>query len=57
MGNGNVAEVTSLQSAIYNVLKIWQITRKRNGLYFPGLHAFSNVWLKLGAEIVGAAAF
>ena len=44
MDNGNVAEITSLQSAIY--LK-YDITRASNGLYFPGLHAFSKVWLKL----------
>ena len=44
MDNGKVAEVTSLQIP---VLKMWQITSKGNGLYFPGLHAFSKVWLKL----------
>ena len=29
------------------MLKIWQIARKSIALCFPGLHAFSKVWLKL----------
>ncbi len=54
MENGNVVEATSLQSATY--LWIWQITRRSNGLHFPGLHAFPKVgrnWM----NIVVAVAF
>ena len=42
MDNGNVAEVSSLQSAIY-----LKFGAKSNGLHFNRLHAFSKVWLKL----------
>ncbi len=47
MDNGNIAEVTSIQNAIY--LKFVRSPKKVNGLYFRGLlvHAFSKVWLKL----------
>ncbi len=47
MDNANVAEVTSLQSAIYYYLKFDRSPEKNIGLYSLGLHAFSKVWLKL----------
>ncbi len=42
-----MAEVTSLQSTIY--LKFGRSPEKVMActLYFPGLHAFSKVWLEL----------
>ena len=39
-----------------HIHKIWQITRKSNGPYFPGLHAFSKVCLKLN-ENGGSSSF
>ncbi len=42
---GNVAEVTSLQSAIY--LKFGRSPEKVMACISPGLHAFSKGWLKL----------
>ncbi len=45
MDNGNIANVTLFKMPY--TFKIWQIARKSNGLYFPQLHAFSKVCLKL----------
>ena len=44
MDNGNVAEVICLQ--VPYTFKIWQITRKSNGLCFPDYMLSLKFWLK-----------
>ena len=48
MDNCNVCSWGNFSSKCH-ILKIWQIARNVTciGLYFPGLHAFSKLWLKL----------
>ncbi len=47
MDNAEVEEGTSLQSARYRYLKCGISPEKVMVCIFPGLHAFSEVWLKL----------